>query len=245
MSESDPSTTFKPPYMPFQTFWNFLGDLSEKPLPPQIDRSLMSSKSGTDQANLVGALKAFGLTDERGAVTRDLALLTESDIELRRLALADLVRRFYSEPLKVSEVSGTEAQLRDVFRDEFQITSSDTMRKAIAFFLHAARTAGVELSSHFPQTRGGPGSSGAPRARRSPTRKRPKVPVVVEAIGPVAMSSRSEKTVTLATGGTMTLTVSVDPLTLRGEERAFFYQVVDLLDDYANEHPQANTEADA
>ena len=41
----------------------------------------------------------------------------------------------------------------------------------------------------------------------------------------------------LATGGTMTLTVSVDPLTLRGEERTFFFQVVDLLDEYAVNHP--------
>lgn len=236
MSEPDLSTTFKPPYMPFQTFWNFLGDLAEKPLPPQIDRSLMSSKSGTDQANLVGALKAFKLTDEHGGVTPQLAPLTEADAELRKRALADLVRRFYDGPLKVSEVSGTEAQLRDVFRDEYQISSSDTMRKSIAFFLHAARTAGIELSSHFPQTRGGPGSSGAPRTRRSPARKRPKTPVAVEQVGTVAVAGRSEKTVTLATGGTMTLTVSVDPLTLRGEERAFFYQVVDLLDGYAEKH---------
>jgi len=45
----DSESTFKPSYMSFQTFWNFIGELAKKPLPPQIDRSLLGSKSGTDQ----------------------------------------------------------------------------------------------------------------------------------------------------------------------------------------------------
>jgi hypothetical protein len=245
VSESEPSTTFKPPYMAFQTFWNFLSELAEKPLPPRIDRSLMNSKSGTDQANLVSALKSFGLTDDQGAVADDLGLLTDGDLELRKAALADLVRRHYAAALQVSEVNGTEAQLKDAFRDEFQIASADTMRKSVAFFLHAARTAGIELSSHFPQTRGGPGSSGTSRPRRSPQRKRPKNGEIVGAVLPPPVSARSEKTVTLATGGSMTLAVTVDPLSLRGEEREFFFKVVDLLDEYADQHPRPGGESDA
>ena len=45
--------TFKPPYLSFQTFWAFLDELAAKPLPPQIDRSMLDKKSGTDQAGLL------------------------------------------------------------------------------------------------------------------------------------------------------------------------------------------------
>ena len=40
-------------------------------------------------------------------------------------------------------------------------------------------------------------------------------------------------TVRLRTGGTMSLTVNVNPLSLRGDDRAFFYEIVDKLSDYA------------
>ncbi len=240
MSETTSTPTFKPPYMAFQTLWNFLGELAEKPLPPQIDRSLMNSKSGTDQANLVAAMRSFELIDEQNVVQEALKSLTDHDVETRKARLADLVRHYYAPALKVSEINGTETQLRDVFRDTFQISSADTQRKAVTFFLHAARYAGIEVSSHFPQTRAGQGGPGAPRSRRSPTRRKsPKGEPAFLVPPPPPPSGRSEKTVTLATGGTMTLIVSVDPLTLRGEERSFFFQVVDLLDEYAVNHPLA------
>lgn len=35
----------------------------------------------------------------------------------------------------------------------------------------------------------------------------------------------------------MTLTVNVDPLTLKGTDREFFYEVVDKLDEYAAKNP--------
>lgn len=47
---SDPK--FKPPYLSFQTFWGFVKELAAKPLPPQIDRTMLDKKSGTDQMNL-------------------------------------------------------------------------------------------------------------------------------------------------------------------------------------------------
>jgi hypothetical protein len=54
--------TFRPPYMSFQTFWRFIEELAGKPLPPAIDRSIMSTRSGSDKANLTQALSTFGLT---------------------------------------------------------------------------------------------------------------------------------------------------------------------------------------
>jgi hypothetical protein len=57
----DNKTGFKPPYNAFRTFWGFVDTLSKKPLPPQIDRSMLEGKSGTDQMGLNFALQGFGL----------------------------------------------------------------------------------------------------------------------------------------------------------------------------------------
>src|SRR4051794_11347239 len=74
---------FRPPYMSFQTFWRFIEELHSKPLPPQIDRSLMVTKSGTDQASLSATLAAFGLIGPRGEVQPALTRLVQGEEESR------------------------------------------------------------------------------------------------------------------------------------------------------------------
>lgn len=230
---------FKPPYMAFQTFWNFVEDLSAHPLPPLIDRSLMGTKSGTDQANLINTLKAFGLVDEEQKVLSSLTALTDVDLEDRAPLLAELVRRHYAAALAVSESNGTASQLDQCFRESYGITSADTLRKSITFFLHAARTAGVPLSPHFKATRSGQGAPGAPRKRAA--KRRPKNGVAEPEVAGVqqpAIPDAYRLDVRLRTGGTMTLTVNVNPISLRGEDRSFFYDIVDKMTDYEQPEPE-------
>ena len=147
-----PAEDFKPPYMSFQTFWNFTSELGMKPLPPRIDRSLMASKSGTDQFNLILALTSFGLIDENSHVLPLLQELTAADEEQRKSILAKMVSDNYVEPMRISAAHGTGKDLEDAFRNSYpSIGSADTRRKAITFFLHAARAAGIELECELPQ----------------------------------------------------------------------------------------------
>lgn len=163
---------FKPPYMSFHTFWNFTRELGTKPLPPRIDRSIMAGKSGTDQANLFLALASFGLIDQDANVLPLLEKLTSAEEEQRKALLAEMVQGNYVEPMRVSASNGTAKDLDNAFRDNYpSIASPDTRRKATTFFLHAAKTAGLELSVHFPKTRSGPGAPGIPRAKKAARRK--------------------------------------------------------------------------
>jgi hypothetical protein len=168
--ETEKADDLKPPYLPFQTFLSFIEELASKPLPPQIDRSMMSSKSGTDQANLFSALKFFGLIDKGQAVQEGLTLIASSDEEGRRRAIGGLLRAYYPKQFAVSEQNGTEKLLLDSIEADWGYTG-DTRRKAMTFFLHGARWAGLELSAHFPQTRMGSGRSTAPRPKRAPKKK--------------------------------------------------------------------------
>ena len=227
---------FKPPYMAFQTFWRFVSDLSMNPLPPRIDRSLMDSKSGTDQANLINTLKAFGLIDEDQRVLPALIALTDTDEEGRKPLLGEIVKQRYAAALAVSDSNGTANQLDDCFRDNYAVTGADTLRKSITFFLHAARAAGLPLSPHFKQTRAGQGARGQPRKR--PSQRKPKNTASAPGVYPSDGAKQShayQLNVRLRTGGTMTLTVNVNPISLRGDDRSFFYEIVDKMTDYRQE----------
>lgn len=213
---------WKPPYFAFQTFWTFMADLAAKPLPPKIDRSLLKSKSGTDQLNLLLALRTFDLMDaEQNVNASNLAPIAQGPEDARARALGDLVRLYYSKALALSDESGTEGQLQDLFRDEFGIASADTRRKAVTFFLHAARRAGIELSPHFPSTRSGSGGPGASRQKRPTPPKRKASSGSAETPLVTTLQTSTGEIVNVSFGNAGTVTVSVDVKWLNLPDEAF------------------------
>lgn len=225
---------FRPPYMSFQTFWNFIEELAAKPLPPRVDRSLMKNKSGTDQNNLTMALTSFGLTDDEGHVQPSLASLVATPSEDRLAAFGKLIDRFYAAPLAVSRENGTTADLSKSFSDTWpSIASADTRRKSVTFFLHAARATGIELSVHFPQGRSGSGAPGA--AKKRPATRRRQTPPSVDNIDNKADQSGSNgysKTVELQSGGVVTLTWDVNLADSSDEDEDFVLALLRQLRRY-------------
>lgn len=238
---------FKPPYMSFATFWNFIADLAARPLPPRIDRSMMSTKSGTDQQNLTAALKALELIDDDQRVSPALTRLAASSEEERQAELAVIVRRFYPKQLGVSEEFGTEQQLKESFTESFGIEGNDTRRKSIAFFLHAARTAGLELSPHFPATRSGSGSPGATKPRRAPAKRRTTNGAAEGGKAPQQTGSPEDGdrySVQLKSGGRVSIVVGVNLFALSREDRDFVLKLVDQLTGYDQGEPPSTQGGD-
>lgn len=246
----EPREVFRPPIMAFATLSNFFDDLASRPLPPQIDRSMMNSKSGTDQKNLLTALSAFGLIGEQQRVMPALQALATTDEEQRKTALAKLIREYYPEAVTLSEAHGTQQQLNEVFKDKFGLdTSADTRRKAITFFLHAARAADLPISANFPSTRSGSGGPDTPRAKR-PRNLRRQQPTGAGADAEISSTSanlppeggRAQfSTKVKIKAGLVVLTVDVNPIELRGDDRTFFYTLIDMMEDYAASHPTSPT----
>lgn len=233
-----PRTAFRPPTMAYATLASFLDDLASRPLPPQIDRSMMASKSGTDQKNLLQALADFALIrGDQNQVTPELAELAEADAEARKSHLAKLIRTYYPAAVAVSEANGTHQQLQEVFRDQLGLNGSpDTRRKAITFFLHAARAADLHVSPHFPATRSGSGTPGTNRTKRTGRPRKPATAVGDNEPPPAqngGTGGTAFSTEVQIKAGRVTLTVDVNPIELRGEDRKFFYDLVDRMEDYA------------
>lgn len=239
-------TTWKAPYLSFQTFWNFVGYLCKKPLPPVIDRSVMDSKSGTDQANLTAALKAFGLIRDDLSVEPLLQELAVADEDARKKLLARMVEQNYGAALQVSEANGTEQMLSDSFKTAYKMEAADTRRKAVTFFLHAAREAGLPLSPYFPATRSGSNGTSTGTARRKSTLRKAKANGVATPNPPSAAPSGAGETKVIDFGdaGSVTIVVNVKWLALPTETMVDLRKAVDAFETLgASTTPTAITEA--
>lgn len=198
-------SSFKPPYLPFKTFLGFIERLGEKPLPPKIDRSMMGTKSGGEQVNLIQAMKGFRLIHGDQAVAPLLGEFVAADDDRKKALVSRLVQAHYPEQMKVSEQNGTPELLDRSFEQSFAVTG-DTRRKAVTFFLQAARYAGLDLSPHFPPTRMGSGTrpAGVRKATKRSKRVRKGIPPSRQPVGKPEV-----KTVPLGDAGSVTITVDV------------------------------------
>jgi hypothetical protein len=236
---------FRPPYLSFATFWSFLDTVVSKPLPPRIDRSMMRSKSGSDRMGLTAALRSFGLIDDNQVVT-GLRDLEGSDEPTRARWLSEVVRKYYPAQMEVSDQNGTEKDLHESFRDVFQMGSADTIRKAMTFFLHAARIAGIETSPHFPPTRSGSGAPGAPKPRRA-TAKRKSSSDAGKAAERASVLQIEGDTYTLRmeSGPVVTLAVKMNVMETDVSDRDFIFNLVDALRSYGKPTPASGSRAAA
>jgi hypothetical protein len=238
------ASDFKPPYLSFQTFWGFIQELASKPLPPQIDRSMMDSKSGTDQANLLSTMKSFGLIDELHGVTPFLQQLVKADEIQQKRAFAEVIKLLYPHQFQISAQNGTEKLLYDSFEQDFGV-NGDTRRKAVTFFLHAARFAGIDLSPHFPTIRTGASAAATNRPRRTPKRKPVATQPVVEKPLPQATTGDTY-TVALNSGGSVSVVVAVNLFDLSSDDREFVISLVDKLKGYTQSSiPDGDQEVDS
>ncbi len=164
MATDADNVPFQPPYMSWATFEGILDQLAAVGIPDQIDRSVLASRSGGDQSQFLRAARAFGLIDANDAPTDRLRALV-GQAERRPAIYKQILQENYADVIALG-TGATQQQLTDQFR-EFGI-EGDTVRKAIAFYLSAARQAEIPLSPRFKTTR--PGAGGR-RAVRRTTRK--------------------------------------------------------------------------
>jgi hypothetical protein len=148
-----------PPYFAFKTLTNTIVSMEEHGPPNRIDRSFLSGMSGAGQSQFIAGLKSLGLIDDTGAPQADLIDLVNKPDE-RPAILARVLRRRYPEAVELGKGNATTGELVEVFKDYG--VQGDTARKAIAFYLQAAKYSDdIPLSPNFktPTIRTGAGSS--------------------------------------------------------------------------------------
>jgi hypothetical protein len=143
-----------PPYLPYATFKNFLGDLQQTVVPNQIDAGVMRSKSGSDQSGIRVAMKFFGLTNEDGSVKDRLrSLVTAHGTNQWKPVWGSIVKATYQPIVGDLDLEkGTGSQLAELFRERADI-SPHTLSKSIRFYLSCLDDLDIRYSTYLKPPR--------------------------------------------------------------------------------------------
>ncbi len=220
-----PDTQPKPPapYLPWRTFYNSLETFSQG-IPPRIDRTIWR-QSGLMQGLIFSAYRFFGLIDDNSKPTMILLNLLQKTDE-RPATMAGLLRHSYPDVMAHDLTTLTQPMLDELI-EKYNVSGA-TKKKAITFFLQAAKYAGIPLSP-FIQVRSTSGARRAPRRGQQRIAGDNGAGTISDVL---SQQQGSLKTVQLKSGGEITLAVSVDFLSMAQEDRNFVFQVVDLLRSY-------------
>jgi len=219
-----------PPYVSFQTVLNQIERMELEGVPARIDGHYLVGMSGGTQNQFKHALRSLGLIRDDDKVEESLTELAENP-DRRPELFAEILSNRYPKLVELPQ-NATAGQLDEALA-EFGL-GKDTRRKAATFYVSAANYAGLPVSKLFKSGRAASGTAArrsSSASRRTGTTRRGTTKSGTAA-DPTPVSEGHSHTVKLRTGGTMTLTVDVNPLSLKGVERTFFYAVVDLLDEY-------------
>lgn len=145
-----PGTSAKtpPPYFAFKTLLNTMEDMRKRAIPNRIDRTFLSGMSGAGQTQFIAGLRSLGLIDAAGTVSDRFKEMVNASPEDRQRLMGEILQERYPEAVELGKTNATTGELVDVFR-KYGV-QGDTARKAIAFYLQAAKYAGnVPLSTLF------------------------------------------------------------------------------------------------
>lgn len=212
-------------YLPFRTFLTAL-DILGQGRPPRVDKSVFASFSGVTQALVIATFKTLGLIDDAGNPQATLLALIEGGADRERL-VGQLVRNTYPEIVELGTRNASPAQLDEAMRKRG--VQGSTLRKAITFYLQAAEFTSLPVSSLWPKAKRRPAGRGQ-RRNGGITRRRRLPP---KGQTPPANADRASagttRTVTLPSGGTAALTLSVDVFDLSEGERVGVFDLIDRL----------------
>lgn len=152
-----------PPYFAFKTLTNMLVKMEEHGPPNRIDRTFLGGMSGAGQSQFIAGLRSLALIDDDGRVQPRLKVMVD-DPDARPRIIGDILRERYSEAVELGKTTATTGELIEVFNDYG--VQGDTARKAIAFYLNAAKYAGdIPLSPEFKTPTVRTGTSARKRGR--------------------------------------------------------------------------------
>jgi hypothetical protein len=217
-------------YVSWSTFSNVLDALTQG-IPNQIDRSVFPTQSGSQQTQLLTAFKFLGLTDEDGKPQPALEALAVRDEASRKKQTAKLLRDHYPELFALRLEKATPDELSKAVEAHYGVSGS-TRDKAVRFFLGAAEFAGVTLSPLL-----------AVKKRRGPARKRRATKV--RSAGPTTdeltqnqvqpPNAGTVRVIRFENGGSISISESVQAMTLTPRDRKFIGALLELFDEYEQE----------
>ena len=226
-----------PPYVSFSTFSTLRDWLGDEGVPLSFDRSFWETKfSGSTGTQLVAALRFLGLLDQEKPQP-GMERMAEASTGDWRLLLAELLHDSYIAVPFDELPRATPAMVRGWFRA--YPVDGHTLRKAISFFVSAAKEADLPMSNGVRKMAKGrsarqPVSATADRVEGKRVQAASSEPRHSSTrVAPGVGGSANQTVVNLESGGTVTLSVAVDLFQLSERDRSFVLTLIDLTKGYA------------
>lgn len=216
-----------PPYLPYKTLISSLENLGQG-IPPRLDRSIWKNQPGTVQSQILSAYKFLGLMNETTGPTEELHELVKN-----RATPGPTLKKIIEEkykPILAHDLSTmTTKMLNSEFESAFNV-DGETKKKGVRFFLQASKANGFTLSKFLlDQTRV---SSTGPRKKRPSTRDSEQG-AADETLDEETEGAGMQKTISLQSGGQLSVSISVDLFELSTADREFVFGLIDSLKNYA------------
>jgi hypothetical protein len=216
-------------YIPFKTFQTAITTLAQA-MPKKLDKSAWPTFNNLLKGQTYNAFKFLGLIDKDGDVQPVLRELVKEKPESSRFKsiLAEILKDRYKNVIELASQNGTITQLQDTMRGYG--VSGTTLERAIRFWTDAAKFVEIPYPDSWEKATGGivrRGRKGTARGSEGDHNK-PEDEKQPENV----LESGYNKVMKLPGGiGNITLIVSVNPIELKGKARAWFYELVDKLDE--------------
>jgi hypothetical protein len=236
MAADDIRNTMIPaPYLPFKTFLSSLEPFSQS-IPPRIDRTLWN-QSGFTQGLIMNAYRYFHLVDVTNKPTPLFQQLVKSKNESRKEEIKKLIQIGYPDIVSLHDTATMTPKILDELMEKYNVTG-ETKKKAVTFFLQAAKFAEIPLSNFL-----------AEKIRStSGTRRRPATVSTssnrVMSGTPSGIANTNTKRISLASNGTIEMTISYDPFSISKDDREFVFELIDKLQQYDDAHPSEGEDAE-
>lgn len=229
------------PYAPPRTVIEVIEHHRERGLPAPVTQAVLT-RIGVSESLLkrvMQSLRLLDFIDNDGNLTPEFEDLRKVSTPEYKPRLAELLQAVYADVFTIiGDPSGSSFEkIHDAFRTLEPAGQRDRM---VTLFLGLLDFAGAWAD--LPKPKGGTGAATTTTPKkaigsaRTPRKDPPPPPApVLPPPPPPARQDEHSRTVQLRSGGRVTLVVDVNPLVLKGAERTFFFDLVDLLDGYEAE----------
>lgn len=210
-------------------------DYLNQGLPNILDRTVWPTFSGGLAGQMLAAFRFLGLINEEYEPT-DL-LYRAIDPDRRQEAIREAVRRSYEDMVSMGLDRATPKQLSDFLSELYNVNGS-THKKAMTFFLHAAKYVDLPLSPAINRkTR-----SSSPRRRRSgfqssnngnaQSNEEKEDEEAIEVDSEEPKPRGTSRTISLRGGGSATLIFDVDVWSMTAEDQEFVFGMIKRMNEY-------------
>jgi hypothetical protein len=222
------------PYVPLKSLLTAL-DYLQQGVPTILDRSVWPTLSGGLGTQLLAAFRFLGLINDDHETMPLLHRAVDQDS--RKDAIGEAVRQGYKDLIEMDLSRATPKQLSDYLADLYSVSGS-THKKAMTFFLHAAKYVELPLSPAI--TRGTRASSQRRKRSAAPPEKQDFDESHKEILPPSDRDTKgSARTIELRGGGSATLTFDVDVWSMTPEDQQFVFEMIRKLTEYEHaENPR-------